>query len=167
MTEGDTGKTVTGSTALAWSAGDTLPSRSRHHLESSYVRSSWLVILVIKRMYEGDSPCFRCFPENHASARFWPTGNCAVRVTASADLTIEAEDLTTAPPNKLGAETAAEMIAAELAISRLKGLRRRAAAITEAEKAGTLVEPGWQARCRQYVHGLLTSALQTSSAADG
>jgi hypothetical protein len=90
------------------------------------------------------------FPGEPRSARFWPTGNCTVRVTASADLTIEAQDLTTAPPNKLGAETAAEMIAAELAISRLKGLHQCAAAITEAEKAGTLVEPGWQAKCRQY-----------------
>ena len=41
------------------------------------------------------------FPGEHASARFWPTGNCAVRVVTSAELTIGAEDLMTAPPNRL------------------------------------------------------------------
>jgi hypothetical protein len=106
-------------------------------------------------------PTVPMLPEDTALAWFGPAGGGAVRVRAEAELTIDAEAVAAAlyayagsPPGDFSGDTAGELVAAELAVSGLGGLYRRAARIAAEEETGTLTAPEWLAVCRQYVSGL-------------
>jgi hypothetical protein len=101
-------------------------------------------------------------PEDQAAARFWTGEDGAVRLQVEAELTIQPEELVAAlygyaasPPGELTPGEAGELIAAELLMLGLAGLRQRAVRVAAEMNAAGLENPGWLDHCRLLVDGTL------------